>query len=125
MVRRISKVLLVMFLIVNLISCGSKKIENANTNDSMEQAQLVDKLLNSSNNEAKSIPTQSDEEYSFNVNGSFDVNGVIKIQLIGVGNEKEEPFMVKKIEGNSSHMTVFTLEDGSTRVVNCEYKEVK
>jgi uncharacterized lipoprotein NlpE involved in copper resistance len=73
----------------------------------------------------QSIPEPTDKKYDLSANGSFDAKGSIKIQLIGSGNEKEEPFLVKEILSNASNITIFTLEDGSTRIINCEYKEVK
>lgn len=109
MLKKLISLVLVVGL-CSLVGCGNSNNVKQQSNES---------------NQTQSTPAPTDNGYSLNVNGSFDVKGTLKIQLIGVGNEKEEPFLVKKIESNASHMTIFTLEDGSTRVVNCEFKEVK
>ena len=109
MLKKLISLVLIIGL-CSLVGCGNSNNVKQQSNES---------------NQTQSTPAPTESKYQIGLDGSFEVNELKKIQLIGVGNEKEEPFLVKKIESNASHITIFTLEDGSIRVVNCEFKEVK
>lgn len=52
----------------------------------------------------------------------YTAKNTATVQLVGAGNENEKPFKCKRIEANSSGITVFTLEDDTIKIVHCDYK---